>query len=98
MSGLTGKTYVIRSIVDLLTIPRERREQCLSELQGWLAHVEEDMVRTVPASIGPFIWTDDGVGGVRVDPRYLERDRLIVGRGYLQRNVNDTAPRLKDQR
>lgn len=94
----TGRRFVLRTVADFLDLPADCRETCLSEFQGWLAHVDADRVRTAPRSIGPFIWTDDGIGGVTTERRYLERDALIVGPGYLDRNVNDTTRRYRDMR
>lgn len=94
--GPTGRRFVLRTVADFLDVPADRLAVCLSEYQGWLAHVQADRVRTAPVSVGPFIWTDDGVGGVQTERRYLERDSLVVGPGYLDRNVNDTARRFRD--
>lgn len=87
---------MIRTVADLLRVPRARRAQCLSELDGWLAHVEQDISLNRPMSIGPFVWTDDGTGGLVRDPRYLERDILVDGPGALDRNPNDTTRRFRD--
>jgi len=65
---VTGPTYTIRTMRDFLRVPRARRVQCLTEFLGWLAHVEVAMLRDAPSDIGPFIWTDDGHGGIRVEP------------------------------
>lgn len=71
MSRPTGQTFTIRAVRDFLKVPIDRRTQCLTELLGWLAFVELERLKTAPADIGPFIWTDDGAGGIRV----VEDDR-----------------------
>lgn len=65
MSTTTGQTFTIRYVSDFLRVPVDRRTQCLTEFLGWLAHVEQARLRDAPVDVGPFIWADDGVGGVR---------------------------------
>lgn len=96
MEGPTGKRYIVRSIADLLNIPKDRRTVCLAELEGWLNFVEQDLLINFTQSIGPFIWIDDGMGGITKEGRYLEKDALLVGPGYEDSNVNDSTPRFRD--
>ena len=55
-------TYDIRTVRDLLAVPAERREDCLSELRTWLAiHDHVDTLIGVPGAWdGVFQWVDDG--------------------------------------
>lgn len=53
---MTAPTYVIERIVDLLSVPTERRARCVKELLIGLEFSE-----LAGAEIqGPLTWTDDG--------------------------------------
>lgn len=62
---MSGERYVIRTIRDFLRVPPVRRVQCLTEFSGWLAHVQQVASQKPIVDVGPFIWVDDGVGGIR---------------------------------
>lgn len=102
MTAPTGRTFELRSLADLLDVPPDRLIVCVAELHDWILRVRQDIdadtavLGRPPASIGPFIWTDDGTVGFTKQPRYLEREAIVVGPGYLAGNVNDTAGRFRD--
>lgn len=73
---VVAQRYTIRTVSDFLRVPAARRQRCLDEFAGWLAHAERNLVRHPPLNVDLFIWTDDGVGGTRVEPA----DRSVVTR------------------
>jgi hypothetical protein len=57
--------YVIRGIGDLLNVPAERRDNCLSELRECLDHIEELRKQNPGVDVDwltEFQWIDDGLG------------------------------------
>lgn len=95
---VTGKTFVVRSIRDLLDVPVDRIPVCLAELEGWLTQVRTySLTRGIPASIGPYIWHDDGTSGFTVERREQETPGPFrVGPGYLHGSPDDTTARFRD--
>lgn len=95
---VTGKTFTIRTIRDLLDVPVDRLPVCLAELEGWIAQVRTyGLAHGIPASIGPYIWHDDGTAGFAVERREQSRPGpFLVGPGYLQGSPDDTAARFRD--
>ena len=62
-SRMDHLTYVIRGMGDLLKVPADRREACLSELRECLDYI--DILRKQNPAIevdwlSEFVWTDDG--------------------------------------
>lgn len=94
----TGRTFTIRSIRDLLDVPADRLPVCLAELEGWIAQVRQyALTRGMPASIGPYIWHDDGTAGFTVERREQETPGpFLFGLGYLHGSPNDTRARFRD--
>src|SRR5574343_965379 len=94
----TGRTFTIRSIRDLLDVPVDRLPVCLMELEHWLAQVRSyGVLHGVPASIGPFIWHDDGMTGFTVERRDQETPGPFrIGPGYMNGRPDDSAARFRD--
>lgn len=95
---VTGKTFTIRTIRDLLDVPVDRLPVCLAELEGWIAQVRAyGLTHGLPASIGPYLWHDDGTVGFTVERREQSRPGpFIVGPGYLHGSPDDTSARFRD--
>ena len=95
---VTGQTFTIRTIRDLFDVPVDRLPVCLAELEGWIAQVRAyGLTHGVPASIGPYLWTDDGTAGFTVERREHERlAPFLAGPGYLNGSPNDTTDRFRD--
>jgi len=55
------KTYTIRTVVDFLQVPSDRRDDCLREFAAWLDGA--DLVKALLDGAGTldhFEWIDDG--------------------------------------
>lgn len=55
---MTAKTYKLATIADLLTVPGERRQDCVREILYLLALTELAGTQEVMAE--GLLWTDDG--------------------------------------
>lgn len=60
------KKYEIKMIEDLLTMPEDKIDKCLSDLREWYdfgKHLAPLVSMSLIKSVG-FTWVDDGIDGV----------------------------------
>ena len=70
--------YEIRTIADLLTVPSDRREACLSDLRTWLDLMDIVHGDTPWLAVDRMFWTDDGDHSVSLEANGQQLLKLEV--------------------
>ncbi len=80
-----GETYTIRSVVDFLTVPEDRRDTCLREFAVWLSLLENGRILLGEEHVkfpDAFGWIDDGLheAVLAVETPDGEQHEIVRGR------------------